>query len=164
MAVSATLSAPKRVSINRCELDAGAYLVLPTTFDPREEANFTLRVFSSRSLKFKVLDIAPKMLRAGVLRAPPGCSNFAQYEAIFLQLADEHRTIDPFQLQEILDACLPNDYIKSVASIETCRQIVLTLDVSFSTVRFVVEVCCCRHVLYLSALKFIAVQYGVKLS
>lgn len=34
--------------------------------------------------------------------------NFQQYEAVFLQLADEHRTISAFELQELLEACLPN--------------------------------------------------------
>lgn len=107
--------------------------MLPTTFEPREEANFSLRVFSSKTIKMKVLDSPPKILRTAVVRAPPGfeAKSFVQYEAVFLQLADEHRTIDAFELQELLDACLPNDYIKSCASIDTCRQIVLTMDVSF---------------------------------
>jgi len=34
--------------------------------------------------------------------------NFQQYESVFLQLADEHRTISAFELQELLEACLPN--------------------------------------------------------
>lgn len=82
----------------------------------------------------KVLDYAPQMLKTALLKAPPGVdsTSFAQYEAVFLQLADEHRTIDSFELQELLDACLPNDYIKSCASIDTCRQIVLSMDVSFT--------------------------------
>jgi len=36
--------------------------------------------------------------------------SFSQYEAVFLQLADEHRTVNAFELQELLDACLPNGY------------------------------------------------------
>lgn len=118
----------------RCQLEAGAYLVMPTTFEPREEANFSLRVYSNKALKMKVLDYAPQMLKTALLKAPPGVdsTSFAQYEAVFLQLADEHRTIDSFELQELLDACLPNDYIKSCASIDTCRQIVLSMDVSFT--------------------------------
>lgn len=35
-------------------------------------------------------------------------------------------------MQELLDACLPNDYIKSCASIDICRQVVSLLDVSIS--------------------------------
>lgn len=33
---------------------------------------------------------------------------FNQYEAVFLQLADEHKTVNAFELQELLEACLPN--------------------------------------------------------
>lgn len=107
---------------------------MPTTFEPRDEANFTLRIFSNKPIKMKVLDNPPKMTKTALVKAPPvvEVNSFAQYEAVFLQLADEHKSIDPFELQELLDACLPNDYIKSCASIDTCRQIVLSLDVSFS--------------------------------
>ncbi|CAG9558538.1 unnamed protein product [Danaus chrysippus] len=114
----------------RCHLEPGAYLVIPTTFEPRQEANFSLRVYSVKQLKLKVLDCAPQMLKAAILKAPPGfeSSSFTQYESQFLQLADEHKTINAFELQELLEKCLPNDYIKSCATIETCRQIVLSLE------------------------------------
>lgn len=81
----------------------------------------------------RVLDCTPQMLKAAVLKAPPGVesTSFAQYESQFLQLADEHKTINAFELQELLERCLPNDYIKSCATIETCRQIVLSMEVSF---------------------------------
>ncbi|XP_034839839.1 calpain-C isoform X1 [Maniola hyperantus] len=114
----------------RCLLDAGAYLVIPTTFEPRQEANFSLRIYSIRQLKMRVLDCAPQMLKAAILKAPPGMesNSFAQYESQFLQLADEHKTINAFELQELLERCLPNDYIKSCATMETCRQIVLSME------------------------------------
>lgn len=115
---------------HRCKLEVGSYLVLPTTFEPRDEANFSLRVYSSKPLKLKVLDSLPQMLKAVVVKAPAAADikSFMQYEAVFLQLADEHRTINAFELQELLDACLPNDYIKSCAAIDTCKQIVLSMD------------------------------------
>lgn len=46
------------------------------------------------------------------------------------------RTINSFELQELLDACLPNDYIKSCASIDICRQVVSLLDVSIVSLFF----------------------------
>ncbi|GBO98758.1 Calpain-C, partial [Eumeta japonica] len=179
-AINSQYTNSKQVS-NRCKLDAGSYLLLPTTYEPRIEADFSLRVFSSKPLSMRVLDENPQLLRAAIVRAPaptPGPHRdqpFAHYESlpqggywrrsafvgrfnlvktiqvakserntaglkrrlkmlknlkteqVFLQLADEHRTVDPFQLQELLDACLPNDYIKSCAQIDTCRHIVLTM-------------------------------------
>lgn len=40
------------------------------------------------------------------------------------------RTINCYDLQELLEACLPNDYIKSCASLDVCRQVVCLMDVS----------------------------------
>lgn len=47
-----------------------------------------------------------------------------------MQFADEHKTINAFELQELLETCLPNDYVKSCANLEVCRQIVIALEVS----------------------------------
>ena len=33
---------------------------------------------------------------------------YEQYESLFLQLADERRTVSAFDLQELLETCLPN--------------------------------------------------------
>lgn len=117
---------------HRCQLEQGGYLIIPTTFEPGQESGFTLRVYSSKPLKLKLLDIPPLLVKSAIVKAPPllDGKSFSQYEAVFLQLADEHRTVNAFELQELLDACLPNDYIKSCASIEVCRQIVLTFEVN----------------------------------
>ena len=117
---------------HRCQLEQGGYLILPTTFEPGQESSFTVRVFSSKPLKLKLLDIVPSQVKSAVVKAPPllDGKSFSQYEAVFLQLADEHRTVNAFELQELLEACLPNDYIKSCACMEVCRQVILTMDVS----------------------------------
>ncbi|XP_031767502.2 calpain-C isoform X2 [Galleria mellonella] len=115
---------------HRCELEAGTYIVVPTTYVPREEAEFSLRVFSNGLLDMMVLDYEPQMTKP-IWNCPlPGLetTGFVQYEPLFLQLADEHKTIDVYALQELLEACLPNDYIKSCATLDTCRQIVLSID------------------------------------
>lgn len=117
---------------HRCQLEQGGYLIIPTTFEPGQESGFTMRVYSSKPLKLKLLDIPPLLVKSAIVKAPPllDGKSFSQYEAVFLQLADEHRTVNAFELQELLDVCLPNDYIKSCASIEVCRQIVLTFEVN----------------------------------
>ncbi|RZC31878.1 calpain-C, partial [Asbolus verrucosus] len=116
----------------RCYLEQGGYLIIPTIFEPGQESGFTLRVYSCKPLKLKLLDTVPLLIKSAIVKAPPllDGKSFSQYEAVFLQLADEHRTVNSFELQELLDACLPNDYIKSCASIEVCRQVILTFDLS----------------------------------
>ncbi|KAK7574346.1 hypothetical protein V9T40_011537 [Parthenolecanium corni] len=115
----------------RYQFEQGGYLILPTTFEPAQESSFTLRVYSCKPLKLKLLDTTPSLIKSAIMKAPLNAvdgKNFSQYESVFLQLADEHRTVNSFELQELLDACLPNDYIKSCACMEVCRQIVITLD------------------------------------
>nr|CAD7262787.1 unnamed protein product [Timema shepardi] len=110
---------------HRCQLEQGGYLVLPTTFEPGQESCFTLRVYSSKPLKLKILDTQPSLLKSAIVKAPTtlDVKSFSQYEAVFLQLADEHRTVNAFELQELLDACLPNGFQLStdVLSILTLR-------------------------------------------
>lgn len=117
---------------HRCQLEEGNYLIIPTTFEPSQESGFTLRVYSRNISKLKLLDSSPVLLKSPVIKSPFKLDgkHFNQYEAVFLQLANEHKTVNAFDLQELLDACLPNDYIKSCASIDVCRQVILTLDVS----------------------------------
>lgn len=115
----------------RYQFEQGSYLIVPTTFEPAQESTFTLRVYSFKPFKLKLLDTTPLLVKPAIVKAPLSCAegkNFSQYESVFLQLADEHRTVNSFELQELLDACLPNDYIKSCACMEVCRQIVITLD------------------------------------
>lgn len=51
-------------------------------------------------------------MKSAIVKAPPlEGKGFSQYEAVFLQLADEHRTVNAFELQELLEACLPNGTI-----------------------------------------------------
>lgn len=76
----------------------------------------------------RLIDSAPATLKSAIIKAPSFDSKICSYEAIFLQLADEHKTVNAFELQELLEACLPNDYVKSCATLEVCRQVVLALD------------------------------------
>lgn len=58
---------------------------------------------------FRLLDTPPSLMKSAIVKAPPlEGKGFSQYEAVFLQLADEHKTVNAFELQELLEACLPN--------------------------------------------------------
>lgn len=125
---------------HRSQLDQGGYLIIPTTFETGHEGSFTLRVYSAQAIKLKLVDMLPCQIKPTLIRAPSVINGFnsqssdgknvAQYEAVFLQLADEHRTVNAFELHELLEACLPNDYIKSCANLDVCRQLVLVFDIS----------------------------------
>ncbi|XP_021002685.1 calpain-C isoform X2 [Parasteatoda tepidariorum] len=125
---SSAYSNSRQVS-GRVHFEQGSYLILPTTFDPGEEANFTIRVISNKPLKLKLLDCNPAVLKPAIVKASPSIdTKINSYEGVFLQLSDEHKTTNAFELQDVLEVCLPNDYVKSCATLEVCRQVVLALD------------------------------------
>lgn len=134
----------RQVSL-RMGLDRGQFLVLPTTFEPGEEATFTFRVFSKHPVRIRIVDVVPSVTGQVFARArqpnagPPPMQllnnnkllkDFSHYEPLFNQVADERRTINCFELQDLLETCLPNDYIKSCASLEVCRQVIVAFDSS----------------------------------
>ena len=64
---------------------------------------------------FRLIDIAPCLIKPAVIQARDSTEPKSphQYEAVFLQVADEHRTVNAFELQELLEACLPNGLLQS---------------------------------------------------
>ncbi|GBM14828.1 Calpain-C [Araneus ventricosus] len=125
---SSAYSNSRQVS-GRVHFEQGSYLIIPTTFDPGDESSFTLRVISNKPIKLKLLDCNPAVLKPAIMKASPSIeTKINSYEGIFLQLADEHKTLNAFELQDVLEVCLPNDYVKSCATLEVCRQVILALD------------------------------------
>ncbi|KAG8184912.1 hypothetical protein JTE90_017767 [Oedothorax gibbosus] len=125
---SSAYSNSRQVS-GRVHFDQGNYLIVPTTFESAEEANFTIRVISNKPIKLKLLDSVPAVLKPAIIKASTTIeTKINSYEGIFLQLSDEHKTLNAFELQDVLEVCLPNDYVKSCATLEVCRQVVLALD------------------------------------
>jgi calpain-9 len=113
----------RQVSLRK-SLDRGQILVLPTTYEPGEEATFTFRVFSRSPVRIRIVDVVPSVTGNVFARArqpnagPPISSSstnnnnklkdFSQYEPLFNQVSDERRTINSFELQDLLETCLPN--------------------------------------------------------
>ena len=56
------------------------------------------------------MDTSPSLVKSALLKARGSVDgkSLQQYEAVFLQVADEHRTVNAFELHELLEACLPN--------------------------------------------------------
>jgi len=116
---------------HRSVLEAASYMILPTTFEPGQEATFTFRVLSHGQAKLRSVDVTPAIIKSAIIKAPATLTDtkgFEQYDALFMQLSDDRKTVNAFELQELLETCLPNDYIKSCASIEVCRQVVVAMD------------------------------------
>ncbi|XP_055385568.1 calpain-C [Condylostylus longicornis] len=119
----------------RCSLEVGRYLLMATTYEPGEEALFTVRILGN-SIRLTQLETQTMMLLdpfppLNLINEPDSSkAKKCQYEPVFMQLADENKTINCFELHELLEACLPNDYIKGCANIDICRQIISLQDKS----------------------------------
>ncbi|GIY80368.1 calpain-C [Caerostris extrusa] len=90
----------------------------------------TVDKFQEESILNKgVTSLSPLLLIQQMSPASPSIeTKINSYEGIFLQLSDEHKTLNAFELQDVLEVCLPNDYVKSCATLEVCRQVILALD------------------------------------
>lgn len=82
----------------RCCLDAGRYLIMATTFEPMEESAFSVRVLGSsirlsllETQTMLLLDPFPSLNASQKIQADLSGSGTAQYEPVFLQLADDHK-------------------------------------------------------------------------
>jgi len=55
-----------------------------------QEGTFSLRVYTSKPIKLKLIDCIPAIVKPAITKAPISFDQkFAQYEALFMQLADE---------------------------------------------------------------------------
>ncbi|XP_054730894.1 calpain-C [Anastrepha obliqua] len=117
----------------RCQLEVGQYVLMPTTYEPGEETSFTVRFLGTAALRLSLLETQTMMLLDPfpALKTEVETTknkSVCQYEPVFMQLADENKTINCFELHELLEACLPNDYIKGCANIDICRQVIALQD------------------------------------
>ena len=89
-------------------------MILPTTFEPGQEATFTFRVLSHGQAKLRSVDVTPAIIKSAIIKAPATLTDtkgFEQYDALFMQLSDDRKTVNAFELQELLETCLPNGKI-----------------------------------------------------
>ena len=86
-------------------------MILPTTFEPATEGTFTFRVLTRCSAKLRSVDVTPAIIKTALVKAPASLADakgFEQYDAVFMTLCDDRKTINAFELQELLETCLPN--------------------------------------------------------
>ena len=75
-------------------LEAGPILIMPTTFEPGEEATFTFRVFSRYPVRIRIMDVIPAVVGNVFSRVQELYGNslskslkdFRQYEPLFNQV------------------------------------------------------------------------------
>lgn len=115
----------------RTGLNRGSYILLPTSFEAGHEGIFSVRIYSMKGTRLRILDSPNCMSKNPILKSPASFDvKFTQYELMFMHLADEHSTVNAFELQDLLVSSLPNDYVKSCATLEVSRMIITAMDAS----------------------------------
>ncbi|XP_068532926.1 calpain-9 [Anas acuta] len=121
---------------NRFKLPPGDYILVPTTFEPHQEADFCLRIFSEKKAITEDLDENVAI----DLPEPPNPSPQAteeteeekQFRALFEKISGEDMEVSAEELEYVLNAVLKNkkDIKFKKLSLISCRNIISLMDTS----------------------------------
>ncbi|KFB50196.1 calpain, putative [Anopheles sinensis] len=122
------LSTAKSTFINmrevtcRFRLNPGMYVIVPSTFDPNEEGEFMIRVFSETASNMKEND---STIGVGVPMDLESSVTDAQriaMERLFVEVAGEDGEVDWMELKLVLDRCFREDIVKASRGISQTYQ------------------------------------------
>ncbi|PNF15199.1 Calpain-B [Cryptotermes secundus] len=120
----------------RFKLPPGVYCIVPSTFEPNEEGEFILRVFSEHKNHMEENDeeVGLGKVDDRVVKQPEPEEEKTQdkVKEFFCKIAGEDMEIDWMELKEILDYAMRNETKKEGFSKDVCRSMVAMMDVDRS--------------------------------
>uniref|UniRef100_H2YVE6 Uncharacterized protein n=1 Tax=Ciona savignyi TaxID=51511 RepID=H2YVE6_CIOSA len=118
-----------RENSQRFKLPPGEYCIVPSTFQPNEEADFVLRIYTEKRAEtglkkrhFLVLD----------KHTVEESENDRKFKQLFDKLTGEDGEIDAFELQDIVNSVMKKMGKFDGFGLEACRSMVALMDVTNS--------------------------------
>ncbi|XP_018368106.1 PREDICTED: calpain-A-like isoform X4 [Trachymyrmex cornetzi] len=118
----------------RFKLPPGVYCIVPSTFDPNEEGEFLLRIFSENKNNMEENDeeVGIGEVDDRVPEEPEQDRNSEKVREFFKKLAGDDLEVDWMELKDILDYAMRKETHDRGFSKDVCRSMVAMLDADHS--------------------------------